>query len=221
MSNDIVLTEKAFITKTYNVRFKEIDHSDQDELLQAVRDERYPARIKVMKKVIDNRHLIESLGADLIMLPISWHQKREREPWKGWRIQDERLYLGGIEERQPFRHEHGNMMESLYIGPLPTWVADKYDQAKEFFKKNELFVVSRHRESFDFHERPVPTAHLDPLLIGVDRQGVQYMLAAWDLNLERPPEPEPPKSKPVPEVFDSIGNRIFRGIDGGVISYRN
>ncbi len=209
MSNDIVLTEKAFITKTYNAWFKEIDHSDQDELLQAIQDEWYPARTKVMKKIVDNRHLIESLGADLIMLPISWHRKQQLENWKGWLILDDKLFLGGIEERQTFQHPRGNLKESLYIGPLPKWVDDKYEQAKRFFKTKELFVVSRYRESFDFHERPVPTAHLDPLLIGVDRQGTQYMLAVWDLDLERPPEPEPPKPK----------TQVI--LNGEVISFRN
>ena len=80
--------------------------------------------------------------------------------------------------------------QSIYIGPLPDWVADKYQAAKKLYGDERLSVVSRERTFFDTKVSPalkVPPQG-SPLLIMASPQNgdTLYLLAAWGLEYELP-----------------------------------
>ena len=179
------------------------------ELLRSRLDvERYQLRRQVFEKLISTRRtqpltfseVTSKLAGELIYLPL--HALPSLAPRGGWCVLG--LYIGGIEQRIDYLYGSGRpggpkhfqkVEKSLYVGDLPEWVAERYEEAKKYVKVSDLLVVSRDAALFDVERVTSPRS---PLLIVADRkvvlnedgnpkvQQLHYLIAAWGLEHELP-----------------------------------
>lgn len=173
---------------------------DEADLEHMARTDPYEARRAYYAQELARRRLLNRLGAEYIHLPtLSW------EPDLGWLV-DVRgddpvrhLHVGGIELAAAVVYRRpGPVLDrarSLYVGPLPDWVAAKYEMAKRLLTQHHLLVVSR--EPSFFHRDAEAEAQAEarrlqalrsPLLIAVRPKAQArvpaLLLAAWGLEYE-------------------------------------
>jgi hypothetical protein len=117
-------------------------------------------------------------------------------------ISNSKLYCGGVEARVRFAREgdirHARKMsrkstlintsvtfyDSLYAGPLPQEIADKYEGAKEFFPTEDIVVFSTVKEYFNMKENVFASlSRWDPIMLGF-RHGQKFFICAWDWEHE-------------------------------------
>ena len=139
-------------------------------------DKRFKARNQVLKRSLPIKYAVEILGCEIIDLRIQWNPYM-----KCFWIEALNLYAGGLEQPvgvldlSPYSVHKG-----VYTGPLPVWVTERYWAARQYFKVEEMIIVSRDKTMFS------RTPKLGcPLLLAI-RDDICVLIAAWGLEHELP-----------------------------------
>ena len=160
-----------------------------EELKAALCYEGSKLRRGVFKRELWWEEVSVLLGGEILTLPLEYQGQGGF-----WDCKQNGLYLGGIEKKVEIRLHWGRdlrqvwvegkwMHDSVYVGPMPEWVQEKYQRARKVFPKGDLLVASRNEAFFDY-QVVVPGS---PLLLAMDRKRErQILLAAWGLEYELP-----------------------------------
>ncbi|KKL44678.1 hypothetical protein LCGC14_2363310, partial [marine sediment metagenome] len=124
----------------YGFEAREITVDRVGELKAAISYEGSKLRRRIYERELWWEKAAVILGGEPISLPILCREG-------GWACRREGLYLGGIEKRVSVWLDWGYdsrwMHDSVYVGPMPEWVQEKYQGARRLFPKGDLLVASR------------------------------------------------------------------------------
>ena len=179
----------------YGFTIVEHEKPTPDWAKEQLKTERFPQRRRILRRLIHSSEQITVLDASQISLGVHYGPfvLKDESSEFDWMISrsDSSLFVGGVERRVTSRVKGEDIINrSIYIGPLPDWVADKYQVAKKLYGDGRLAVVSRERTFFDI--KAFPALKLppqgSPLLIMASPQNgdTLYLLAAWGLEYELP-----------------------------------
>ena len=179
----------------YDFTVVEHDKPKLDWAKEQLKAERFPQRRHILRRLVRSCEQITVMDASQISLDVRYgpfilEGEQSRFDWGISRIYPP-LFVGGMERRVTSRIVGADIINrSIYIGPLPDWVADRYQVAKKLYGDGRLAVVSRERTFFDI--KAFPALKLppqgSPLLIMASPQNgdTLYLLAAWGLEYELP-----------------------------------
>jgi len=159
-----------------------------DSLRDLASKETLKARRKSLKASLREQEMMHALQADRISLKFRWAWVKNQGEY-GYILNERNMYVGRLVHQLTYYtpSEDTKKYKSTYIGPMPDWVREKHQSAKRYFKDNELFVFSRHKDFFDISEVVVPLKQASPLLVAMRKDdSKQYLLAAWGLEYELP-----------------------------------
>ena len=141
-------------------------------------------RAKALKPRATGMAAAIALQADIIQLPFQFNGKTYQKKYGA------HLYLGGVDNKLR-THSNGRASmgsyewiteDFVYVGPLPAWVCRKYVDARRYFAKRAIAIISSLR---DFFCGAVEVTRGSPLLVAFSSD-FQLLLAAWGLEYEHP-----------------------------------